>query len=118
MDKTQNWEKVSSLEVVEVVLVQCNLLHNQYQQKSEALYFFTANKYYPYLLNVEPINLIFFSSTFNLEFDEIIITFTDQNGRSLEIEDKVNLKLLIKKQEFFELMNTAIFYRIKNKKIC
>ena len=31
------------------------------------------------------------------EFDAIIITFTDQNGRPLEIESKVNLTLLINK---------------------
>ena len=31
------------------------------------------------------------------EFDEIIITFTDQSGRLVEIEDKVNLTLLISK---------------------
>ena len=30
IDKTKNWEKVPSLEVV---LVQCNLVDNQYQQK-------------------------------------------------------------------------------------
>ena len=35
--------------------------------------------------------------TYNTEFDEIILTFTDQNGRPLEIEDKVNLTLLINK---------------------
>ena len=35
--------------------------------------------------------------TCNTEFDEIIITFTDQNGRPLQIEDKVTLKLLINK---------------------
>ena len=29
--------------------------------------------------------------TYNTEFDEIIITFTDQNGRLLEIENKINL---------------------------
>ena len=39
-----------------------------------------------------------FSKTYNTEFDEIvIITFTDQNGKQLEIEDKVNLRLLINK---------------------
>ena len=38
-----------------------------------------------------------FLQTYNNEFDEIIITFTDQNGRQLEIEDKVNLTLLINK---------------------
>ena len=35
--------------------------------------------------------------TYNTEFDEIIITFTDQNSRPLEIEDKFNLTLLINK---------------------
>ena len=40
-DKTKNGEKIPSLEVVAVVLFQCNLLDNQYQQKSEVLYFYT-----------------------------------------------------------------------------
>ena len=34
IDKTKNVENVPSLQVVEVVLVQCNLVDNQYQQKS------------------------------------------------------------------------------------
>ena len=38
-----------------------------------------------------------FLKTYNIEFDEIITTFTDQNHRPLEIEDKVNLTLLINK---------------------
>ena len=57
IDKTKNGDKTPSLEVVEVVLVQCNLVDNQYQQKSEVLYTFTPNKSYAYLLNVEPSNL-------------------------------------------------------------
>ena len=32
--------------------------------------------------------------TYNIEFDEIIITFTGQNDRPSEIEDKVNLASL------------------------
>ena len=36
------------------------------------------NKSYAYLLNVEPNNLMFLK-TFNIEFDDIIITFTDQS---------------------------------------
>ena len=59
IDKTKNGEKVISLEVVEVVLVQCNLVDNQYQQKSEVLHTFTPNKYYVYLLILEPSNLVF-----------------------------------------------------------
>ena len=49
IDETKNGE---SLEVVEVILVQCNLLDNQYQQKSEVLYTFAPNKSYAYLLNI------------------------------------------------------------------
>ena len=98
IEKTENGEKVPCLEVVEEVLVQCNLADNQYQQKSEVLYTFIPNKSYAYLLNVEMSNLVFLK-TYNTEFDEIIITFTDQNGRLLEIEYKVSLTLLINKQK-------------------
>ena len=37
IDKTKNGENVPSFEVIEVVLVQSNLVDNQYQQKSEIL---------------------------------------------------------------------------------
>ena len=53
-------------------------------------------KNYAYLLNVELSNLVFLK-TYNTEFDEFIITFTDQNGRQLETEDNFNLTLLINK---------------------
>ena len=56
--KTKCSKKVLSLDEVEVVLVQCNLVDNQYQQKPEVLYTFTANKSYAYLLNIEPNNLV------------------------------------------------------------
>ena len=85
-----------SLGVVEVVLVQCNLVDNQCQEKSEVLYAFTPNKSYFYLLNVEPSNLVFLK-TYNTESCEIIIKFTDKNGRPLETENKVNLTLLLNK---------------------
>ena len=54
------------------------------------------NKSYAYLLNVEPSDLVFLKIN-NTEVDEIIITFTDQISRLLEIEDKVDLRLLINK---------------------
>ena len=47
-------------------------------------------------LNVEPSNLVF-SKTYNTEFDGIIIAFMDQDGRLLEIEDRVSLTLHINK---------------------
>ena len=76
INKTKNGENVPILEVVEVVLVKCNLVDNQYQQKSEVLYTFTPNISYAYLLNVEPSNLVFLKTS-NTEFDEIIVTFTE-----------------------------------------
>ena len=95
----KNRENVPSLEIVQEILVQCNLVDNQYQQKFCLLYIFTPYQFYllnAYLLNVEPSNLVFLK-TYNTEFDETIIKFTDQNGRLLEIEEKVNLTLLINK---------------------
>ena len=59
IDKTKNGENWPSLEVIEIVLAQCNLLDNQYQQKSEALHTFAPNKPYAYLLNVESSTLVF-----------------------------------------------------------
>ena len=58
------------------------------------LYTFTLNKSYAYLLNVEPRNLVFLK-TYNTELDKIIIKFTDQNTKPLEIEGKINLTLLV-----------------------
>ena len=84
IDKTKDRENVPSLEVVEVVLVHCNLADNQ----SEVLYTFTLNKSYAYLLNVESSNVVFLK-TYGIECDELIIKFTDQSGTPLEIEDKI-----------------------------
>ena len=57
IDETKIGQNVPSLEVAEVVLVECNLADNQYQQKFEVLYTFTPNK--SYAVNVEPSNLVF-----------------------------------------------------------
>ena len=87
-----------SLKVVEVVLVECNLVYNQYQQMSEVLYTFALNKSFTYLLNIELRNLVLLK-TYEIEFDEIIEKFTDRNSRPLEIKTKVNLILFINKQK-------------------
>ena len=80
-----------------MVSVQGNLVTNQCQQKSKVLYAFSSNKSYGYLLNVEPNNIMFLK-TYNTEFDDITIIFTNQNGRHLEIARKANLMILINKQ--------------------
>ena len=58
--------------------------------------YFYAYKSYAYLLNVKPSNLVSLK-TYNTEFDDIKISFTDQNGRLLEKEDKEYLTLLVNK---------------------
>ena len=58
IEKTKNRAKISSFEVVKVLLGQCNVVDNQYQQKFEVLYIFIPNKSYAYLLNVEPSTLV------------------------------------------------------------
>ena len=59
IEKTKNGKNLLNLEVFEVALVRCNLVDNQYLQKSEVLYTFSPNKSYAYLLNVEESNLVF-----------------------------------------------------------
>ena len=93
--KDKNGENVPHLEITEVVLVHCNVVNNDYQQDSRVLYKFVANKPFDSLLEISPTNHIFLK-TFNSEYDEIIIWFTDQNSKALEIEDRMNLTMVIK----------------------
>ena len=58
--------KVTIPEVAEAALFQFNLADNQYQQNSEVLYTFTPSKFYAYLLNIGPSNLVFLK-TYNTE---------------------------------------------------
>ena len=74
--------------------MQCNLTESSYQQNSDVLYTSTPNKSCAYLLNVELRNLAFLTS-YNTEFDYIIIKLVDENGRLLEIECKIIFTLLI-----------------------
>ena len=72
------------LEIIEVLLVHCNIVNNSYQQNSRALYIFVSNKAFSQLLDISPTNFIFFR-IFNSEFIEV--WFKDQDFEPLEIED-------------------------------
>ena len=39
---------------------------------------------------------IIFLKTFNSEYDQIKVWFTDQNNQPLDIEDRINLTMVIK----------------------
>ena len=83
------------LEITEIVLVDCNIVNNDYQQDSRALYMFVLNKPFPSLLEISPTSHIFLK-TFNSEYNEIKVWFIDQNSQPLEIEDRINLTMVIK----------------------
>ena len=93
--KDKNGENVPRFQVVELVLVHCNLVNNDYQQDSIILYAFVPNKTFGSLLEISPTNHAFLK-TFNSEFQEIKVWFTDQTSKSLELEDKINVTLIIK----------------------
>ena len=93
--KDKNGENVPHLEVVEFLSIHCNLVNNDYQQDSRILYTFVPNKIVRSLLEISPTNHVFLK-TFNTEFQEIKIWFTDQKSKPLEVEDQINLTLIIK----------------------
>ena len=94
--KDKNGENVPHLEVVELVLIHCNLVNNDYQQDSIILFTFVPNKAFGSLLEISPTNHVFLK-TFNSEFQEIKkIWFTDQTSKPLEVEDRINVTLIIK----------------------
>ena len=80
--KDKNGENEPHLEITEVVLVYCNIVNNNYQQDSWVLYTFVPNKSFRSLLLIFPTNHIFLK-TFNSEFQNIEVWFTDQNSKSL-----------------------------------
>ena len=57
--KDKNGENVLYSEIVELVLVHCNLVNNDYQQDSRILYTFVPNKPFGSLLKLPPTNHIF-----------------------------------------------------------
>ena len=93
--KDKNGENVPHLEVAELVLVYCNLVHNDYQQDSRILYTFVPSEPFRSLSEISPKSHIFLK-TFNSEFQEIKIWFTDQTSKPFEVADKINLTLIVK----------------------
>ena len=94
VDQDKNGEDVPKLESVEVVLVHCNLVKNDYQHSSKVLFSFVPNKQFGQLINISPHSLTMMN-TVNTEFSFVEVWFTDQASKALEIEDNVNLTLII-----------------------
>ena len=93
-DADKNSENVPKLESIEVVLVHCNLVKNDYQHTSKVLFSFVLNKQFGQLINISPRSLTMMNIV-NTEFSYVEVWFTDQTSKALEIEDNVNLTLII-----------------------
>ena len=85
---------MEKLESVEVVLVHCKLVKNDYQHSSKVLFSFVPNKQFGQLINISP-NTLTMMNAVNTEFSFVEIWFTNQASQALEIEDNVNLTLII-----------------------
>ena len=81
IDQNKDGKIAPRLETVEVVLVHCNLVNNNYQQASKVLFTFVSNKQFGQLITITPHSPTMLKTT-NAEFSFIEIWFIDQ------IEDK------------------------------
>ena len=99
--KDKNGEDVPHLEITEVILVHCNIVNNDYQQDLRVLYTFVPNKPFGSLLEISSTNHIFLK-TFNSQYDEIKVWFTDQNSQPLEVEGRINLTMVIKESIYYK----------------
>ena len=92
--KNENVVNFPNLGITEVVLLHYNIVNNSYQQNSSVLYTFVPNNLFDQLSDVLSTNLMSLK-TFDSEFSNIELWFTDQNSNLLEIEDKINIPLVI-----------------------
>ena len=94
VDQDKDGGHVLKLESVEVVLVHCNLVNNNYEQTSKVLFTFVSNKQFGQLFNISPDSLAILNTT-NTEFSSIKVWFTDENSKPLEIKGNVTMRLII-----------------------
>ena len=94
VNKDKNGENVPNLEIVEVVLVHCNLIKNDYQHTSKVLFTFVPNKKFGQSINISP-HAFTMTNTVNTQFYYVEVWFTDQASKALKIKYNVNLTLII-----------------------
>ena len=80
--KDENGKNVFRLETVEIVLVYCDIVNNDYQEDSRILYIFVLNKSFLQLLD-NSLKRYIFSKTFISESSSIEDWFTDQSSKLL-----------------------------------
>ena len=87
--KTRNCKKCFSL--------LCNLIENAYLQDSKLLFSFFPNSRFGSLLSITP-QVLKYCDTADSIFYFIEISFIEQNGRPLQIDDDITVSIIIKNQ--------------------
>ena len=100
VDADENSKNLPKLESVEVVLVHCSLVLNDYQNTSKVLFSFAPNKKLGQLINISPHSLAMMN-TVNTEFSFVEAWITDQASKAFDTNYK-----------------SEIFNRTKIQKIC
>ena len=103
---------MTHLEFTKVVLIHCNIINNDYQQDSRALYTFVTNESFGQLLEISTKNFIPLK-TFNSEFSYIEVWFTGQNFKPLEIEDKINITFVLIGRNVLVILSNLPQMRLK-----
>ena len=80
VSQDKDGEDAPKLEYIEVVLVHCNLVNNNYQQASKLLFTFVPNKYFVQLITIAPRSLTMLNTTHT----STEVWFTDQNSKTLK----------------------------------
>ena len=83
VDQNKDGRVVPKLESVEVVLMHCNLVNNNYQQPFKVLFTFASNKQFGKLITIAPHSLTMLDIA-NTVSSSIEIWFTDQIASSLK----------------------------------
>ena len=83
-------KRLGTINTLGVVLIHCNIVTNDYQHYLKALYTFVPNKSFSELPDISP-KIFVFLKLINVEFSDVEFWLADQNSKSLEIEDKINI---------------------------
>ena len=92
--KNKKGENIPKLEIADVMLMNYNVVNNNYQQSSKALFTFVHDTQFGQLITIASQSLTMLETT-NAEFSFIEVWFTVQNNRPLEIEDNLSITLII-----------------------
>ena len=66
VDQDKDGEDVLKLESVEIVLVHCNLVNNNYEQVSKVLFTFASNKQFGELIDISPHSLTMLNNKYRI----------------------------------------------------